>query len=86
MKGKYKGIILSVVSVDANSGVFLVAFVVDESENKNSWAWFFKYLKQHIVEGKVHSWTIMSDRKKGIISALEQSLTSGIMKKKSLSM
>lgn len=68
-KGKYKGILLSAVSVDTNSRVFPLAYAVMKIEN--FWIWFFRYLKQCIGEGAPHFWTIMTDRQKGILAALE---------------
>ncbi|KAJ0037891.1 hypothetical protein Pint_23438 [Pistacia integerrima] len=45
LKGPYGGVLLSAVSMDANSGIFLVAIIICEIENKESWRYFITLKK-----------------------------------------
>ncbi|XP_021747627.1 uncharacterized protein LOC110713491 [Chenopodium quinoa] len=71
LKGNYEGVLLFVVSIDANNEIFLVVAMVD-LENKSSWCWFFHHLKTIITETGREDWTIMSDRQKGIDPSLDR--------------
>ncbi|GAB4861938.1 hypothetical protein Ancab_037193 [Ancistrocladus abbreviatus] len=74
LTGPFGGILLSVVALDGNNGLFPVAFAVVESENRESWTYFFNCLKLAIgVEGASHC-TIISDRQKGVDPALNDVL------------
>ncbi|CAN7016916.1 unnamed protein product [Brassica oleracea var. botrytis] len=53
MFGKYKGVLLSASGQDANSRVFPIAFVVVESENTESWTWFFERLSTIVEDAMV---------------------------------
>lgn len=64
LKERFRRLLLSVVSIDANSEMFPMAFVVVEQENKQSWSWFFTYLKKFVGEGDPNTWTIMIDMQK----------------------
>ncbi|KAJ0025618.1 hypothetical protein Pint_07722 [Pistacia integerrima] len=69
LKGHYGGVLLSVVSIDANSGIFPLAICVCEAENNDSWGFFLGLL--HDFLGDLEHVTFMSDRLKGILNALE---------------
>ncbi|KAJ0033968.1 hypothetical protein Pint_26262 [Pistacia integerrima] len=69
LKGPYGGLLLSTVSMDANSGIFPVAITNCEIENKESWRYFMTLLKEFI--GDIDPITIMSDRQKGLVHALQ---------------
>ncbi|GKB23654.1 mutator type transposase [Tanacetum coccineum] len=45
MKGNYPGQLLTAVSVDANNGIYHVAYGIVESESKESWTWFLSCLR-----------------------------------------
>ncbi|CAN7074024.1 unnamed protein product [Brassica oleracea var. botrytis] len=53
MFGKYKGVLLSASGQDANSRVFPIAFAVVESENTESWTWFFQRLSTIVEDAMV---------------------------------
>ncbi|XP_021752033.1 uncharacterized protein LOC110717599 [Chenopodium quinoa] len=72
LKGNYGGILLSAVSLDGNNEIFPVAVAVVDSENKQSWSWFFHHPKNTLTATGRVDWTIMSDRQKGIDPALDQ--------------
>nr|GEU33710.1 hypothetical protein [Tanacetum cinerariifolium] len=44
IRGKYPGQMFTAVGVDANNGIYLVAYGIVESENQYSWTWFLKCL------------------------------------------
>ncbi|KAL5538155.1 hypothetical protein UlMin_042807 [Ulmus minor] len=75
LKANHKGQILSAVGIDANSGMFPIAFSVVESECKDSWLWFFDHLRTDlgIVSGNQVTW--ISDKQKGLESALVAQFT-----------
>nr|XP_027090253.1 uncharacterized protein LOC113711290 [Coffea arabica] len=64
-KGSVGGVLLAAVGVDANNGIFPIAYAAAEGESKNSWCWFFKLLKEDLKIEKDYEWTIMSDKQKG---------------------
>ncbi|CAE5960259.1 unnamed protein product [Arabidopsis arenosa] len=64
LKGKYKGVLLTASGQDANFQVFPLAFAVVDSENDESWTWFFSKLERIIADSK--SLTILSDRQSSI--------------------
>ncbi|KAH9699344.1 SWIM-type domain-containing protein [Citrus sinensis] len=69
LKGLYKGVLLSAVSIDANNGIYPLAMCVVESENTNSWVYFKLYEQIGCNDGS--GLCFMSDRQKGILNALE---------------
>ncbi|XP_076924475.1 uncharacterized protein LOC143586914 [Bidens hawaiensis] len=48
LKGRFNGVLFGATGVDDNNSIFLVAYGVLESENKNSWIWFLELLKKAI--------------------------------------
>ena len=42
LKGRFDGKILSATAKDGNDNIFLVALVVVEQENRDSWVWFLQ--------------------------------------------
>ncbi|CAH9087566.1 unnamed protein product [Cuscuta europaea] len=66
--GKYKGVLLVVVAMNANREIFPLAYAVVESENADSWSWFFARVMRDVV-GNHRSVCIISDRHAGIESA-----------------
>ncbi|GKF22119.1 putative transposase, mutator type, MULE transposase domain protein, partial [Tanacetum coccineum] len=40
MRGQYPGQMLTIVGVDANNGIYPIAYDIVESENQYSWTWF----------------------------------------------
>ncbi|XP_021985267.1 uncharacterized protein LOC110881256 [Helianthus annuus] len=72
MKGPYPGQILTAVGVDANNGIYPVAYAVVESENTNSWLWFLEYLGDDLDIHANSNFTFISDRQKGLIPAINR--------------
>nr|XP_027101804.1 uncharacterized protein LOC113722766 [Coffea arabica] len=64
LKGSVGGVLLAAIRVDANNGICPIAYAATEGENKDSWCWFFKLLKEDLKIEKDYEWTIMSDKQK----------------------
>ena len=47
--GKYQGTLLIAISVDANNKLVPLAFALVEKENKDSWGWFLRLVRIHVV-------------------------------------
>ncbi|XP_071937522.1 uncharacterized protein [Coffea arabica] len=72
LRGPHPGMLLTAVGIDANDCIYPVAYAVVEVENKNSWKWFIEFLKYDLSISEQNSWTIISDRQKGLGSAIEE--------------
>ncbi|XP_063941468.1 uncharacterized protein LOC135149632 [Daucus carota subsp. sativus] len=62
LKGPFGGILISAVGVDANDGMYPVAWGVVESETTDSWTWFLNFLCQDLQILVDKEWTFISDR------------------------
>ncbi|GAY68526.1 hypothetical protein CUMW_264840 [Citrus unshiu] len=71
LKGSYRRVLLSVVALDADSGIFPLAFCICEVENYDSWGCFLSLLYEFIGADDHRSVTIISDRQKGLLWGLE---------------
>ena len=69
LTGKYKGQILTAIGQDGQNQVVPIAFAFVESENIESWTWFFRQLKIAVVKDKPNV-CILHDRHAGILSAI----------------
>ncbi|KAF7844335.1 uncharacterized protein G2W53_001240 [Senna tora] len=69
LKGPYGGVVLCAVSLNANNGLFPIAFAVAEVESKESWSYFLEHLYEAIGDER---YIIMSDRKKGLTQAISE--------------
>ncbi|TXG50735.1 hypothetical protein EZV62_023259 [Acer yangbiense] len=72
LKGKFPGVLLSAIAIDANNGVFPVAICICEGESKDSWSWFIDNLYRHIGMEDNRRMTFMSDKQKGVLLAIEK--------------
>ena len=70
MFGKYNGCLLSVSGQDEDTRVFPISFTVVESENSDSWKWFFERLST-IVEDSSEL-NLISDRCAATFAAKEK--------------
>ncbi|XP_016747037.1 uncharacterized protein [Gossypium hirsutum] len=59
------------VAQDGNGNVLPIAFAIVESENSESWAYFIRNLRRHVV--RQDNICIISDRSKGLVAAIRQS-------------
>ncbi|KAG6509423.1 hypothetical protein ZIOFF_027413 [Zingiber officinale] len=71
LKEKHGGQLLSAVGIDPNNNIFPICYALGERETKDSWTWFLRLLDSDIGFVNQHAWTFMSDKQKGLISAIE---------------
>lgn len=67
LRGRFIGTLLLAVGIDGNGKLLLLAWAVVESENTESWTWFFKHLRDCIPD--TVGMTMFSNRDKGLIKA-----------------
>ncbi|KAL5821470.1 hypothetical protein ACOSQ3_023352 [Xanthoceras sorbifolium] len=72
LKGRFPGVLLAAVGLDANNGVFPIAICIAEGETKDSWCWFMEQLHMHIGLEETRRVTFITDRQKGVLSAIER--------------
>ncbi|XP_019196245.1 PREDICTED: uncharacterized protein LOC109190237 [Ipomoea nil] len=77
LKGSQKrGQLLSAIGLDGDNCMFPIAFAVVEGELKESWTWFLKLLDNDLnIGSNPHAWTIISDKQKGLLPAVEELFT-----------
>ena len=66
--GKYKGKLLTALSIDSNGHIFPLAFAIVEGENTSSWSWFLWALREYVTDRE--GICLISDRHRGIIAAI----------------
>lgn len=59
---------MSAVAVDANTGIFSIAFCVCSVENTSTWTWFLSHLKTFLEDTR--QLRFICDRQKGVQNAL----------------
>ncbi|KAK4385618.1 hypothetical protein Sango_2685800 [Sesamum angolense] len=70
MKGPYGGVLLLVVGLDENNGLYPLAFAVMEVECKDSWGFFFQCLETMLGDFTYDKLrTFMTDRQRDWLSA-----------------
>ncbi|XP_019101361.1 PREDICTED: uncharacterized protein LOC109124917 isoform X3 [Camelina sativa] len=70
IKGKYLGTLLTATAQDGNFQIFPIAFAVVDTENDESWEWFFKQLSCVILDDE--SLSIIYDRHQSIGKAIKK--------------
>ncbi|XP_043705320.1 uncharacterized protein LOC122655165 [Telopea speciosissima] len=71
LKGRYGGIMLSVVSVDGKNYLFFLAFAIVEVENTATWEFFLHSLADALQDSMDYmNLTFMTDKQKGLIHAI----------------
>ena len=70
LKSRFVQTLLFAVEIDGNGKNLPLAWAIVESENKDSWTWFFSHLKTAIPE--VLGMTMISDRDKGLLAAEQE--------------
>ncbi|XP_024198879.2 uncharacterized protein LOC112202183 [Rosa chinensis] len=66
IKGQHPGQILCAVGIDANNGIFPIAYSVVEVENTETWKWFLEYLIWDLKMENPMSYTFITDKQKGL--------------------
>ncbi|XP_049399907.1 uncharacterized protein LOC125863995 [Solanum stenotomum] len=76
LKGPMYGTqLLSAVEIDGNNNIFPISHAIVEKENKETWTWFLTYLASDLdIHEDEASWTVMSDKQKGLIEAFNDNL------------
>ncbi|CAO2143657.1 unnamed protein product [Urochloa humidicola] len=72
IKTKFGGILLTAIGNDPNDCIFPIAMAVVEVESLASWKWFLEALKEDLGIVNTYPWTIMTDKQKGLIPAVQQ--------------
>ncbi|XP_021807307.1 uncharacterized protein LOC110751181 [Prunus avium] len=70
VKGTHPGQILSAVGIDANNGMYPIAFAVVEVENTETWTWFMEIFFADVGCENGNGWVFMSDKQKGLGEAI----------------
>ncbi|XP_024317187.1 uncharacterized protein LOC112271674 [Brachypodium distachyon] len=70
LKTKFGGQLLTAVGVDPNDCIFPIAMALVEVEDTPTWKWFLQTLKEDLGIENTSQWTLMSDRQKGLINAV----------------
>ena len=70
LTGKYKGQILTAIGVDGNNMIVPIAFAFVESENYESWLWFFRQIKMAVVKTRPNV-CVLHDRHAGMLKAIK---------------
>ena len=71
--GNYMGTLLVAILCDADNTLVPLAFVLVERENKDSWGWFLRLVRIHVV-GPHREVGVISDRHQGILSAVQEQI------------
>lgn len=64
LKGLYGGQLLTAVGIDANDGIYPVAWAMVSKENHENWLWFLELLTGDLQITDSYKWAFMSDRQK----------------------
>ncbi|KAH1130372.1 hypothetical protein J1N35_001750 [Gossypium stocksii] len=70
LKGYYGGYLLAAVGIDANNGIYPLAYAAVESENQASWLWFLELLAIDLEIISSYQISFMSDKQKGLLEAI----------------
>ncbi|XP_021732775.1 uncharacterized protein LOC110699578 [Chenopodium quinoa] len=72
LSGYYKGVMLTTVSIDGNNEIFKIANGLVDTESIDSWTYFFRNLRLFFAQygSERDDWTFISDRMRGVESAL----------------
>ncbi|KAM0913678.1 hypothetical protein ACQ4PT_012023 [Festuca glaucescens] len=70
IKTRYRGQLLTAVGMDPNDCIFPIAIAAVEVEDTENWVWFLETLKHDLGIVNTTPWTVMSDKHKGLISAV----------------
>ncbi|KAE8233607.1 hypothetical protein CF326_g1353 [Tilletia indica] len=74
LKGKVKLVLLLAATFDANDSLVILAWGLVASESTSSWSWFIRHLKAAFPRIEAPVITIVSDRDKGLLAAVDEEL------------
>jgi transposase-like protein len=69
LKARFIQTLLLAVGIDADGHNTILAWAIVESENRDSWEWFFRHLRRAIPSISQDACTLISDRDKGLLLA-----------------
>jgi hypothetical protein len=69
--GKYKSTLLIAISIDANNKLVPLVFALVEKENNDSWGWFLRLVRIHVV-GPKREVGVISDRHQDILNVVRE--------------
>ncbi|XP_048560847.1 uncharacterized protein LOC125541485 [Triticum urartu] len=72
IKTEYGGQLLTAVGIDGNDSIYPIAMALVETECHASWSWFLATLKQDLNILNTSNFSIMSDKQKGLIKAVQE--------------
>ncbi|KAH9611096.1 hypothetical protein KSS87_010230 [Heliosperma pusillum] len=68
--GKYKGVLLIAIGVDANDQIYPLAFAIVDCESIDTWGWFMDCIRKHVTQRE--GICVISDRHVGIMTAMSK--------------
>jgi hypothetical protein len=71
--GKYRDTLLIAILCDANNKLVPLTFALVERENNDSWGWFLRLVRIHVV-GPSREVGIISDRHQGILNVVREEI------------
>ncbi|KAI8535441.1 hypothetical protein RHMOL_Rhmol10G0174400 [Rhododendron molle] len=74
LKGPHGGQLLAAVGIDGNNQIYPVAYAMVEVEEEASWSWFLEHLKNDLQIPNQPTFTIISDKQKGLMNAIRDLL------------
>jgi hypothetical protein len=76
-KSKYRMMLLIATTIDANDNLLPLAWALVPTENVEWWTWFMKFVKEHFLWANSEHMVFISDRDKGIASAINTNFPNG---------
>jgi hypothetical protein len=73
LTGKYKGTLMIAVGITMKSHLLLLAFVLVEGENNESWSWFLTLVRKEVL-GPGRSICIILNRHRGLLNGAKEPL------------
>ncbi|KAH9612224.1 hypothetical protein KSS87_003278, partial [Heliosperma pusillum] len=68
--GKYKGVLLIAIGVDANDQIYPLAFAIVDCESIDTWGWFMDCIRKHVTQRE--GICVISDRHVGIMTTMNK--------------
>ena len=62
---------MTAIGIDANNGIFLIAYAMVERESEETWTWFLEYLQQDVKIERDSIYVFMTDKQKRLDNGLK---------------
>jgi hypothetical protein len=69
--GQYRGVLMMAAAIDPKDQIVPMAFALAEEENIDSWSWFMRHLRIHVL-GPTHRICMISDHHIRLLNAAEE--------------